>query len=376
MCIGVSVGLTLLGVFRGGKDSGALVVIHPGRTPADLPIIIPARNEEERIGETLEALRADDDPRLRVFVVDDSSTDGTAGIVQQHADQDPRITLLSAPEKPPQAFGKPWVQHWGAEQVVKDPDTTILFLDADVVLTPGTAGGLVRAFEQEQAGALSVVTQVTYESLIEEMFVPPFWTAVGAMYSVPKVHDEHAPDAFLNGQAIVIKKRTLDDVGGWIAMDGCVLEDVGLAHKLKAKGHRLRLAQGRDMVKTRMYRSFEEIREGFGKNAVALVKSPAKAAFVGVFGLLVSLLPWLATGLAALSGRPDVLAVALGGWAVVFASQMWLRTKLAAPRWPVLVIPICYAGFCYVQCLAAWRAWRGGEVTWRGRRYAARDALQ
>lgn len=63
----------------------------------DLSIIIPAYNEEHRIGETLESIASYLDARGmddEVIVCDDGSTDNTVGVVESYSDSFERLTVL------------------------------------------------------------------------------------------------------------------------------------------------------------------------------------------------------------------------------------------------------------------------------------------
>lgn len=59
-------------------------------------VVIPTLNERENIGRIVPAVLAAD-PAISVLVVDDSSPDGTAEVVQRLADGEPRVHLLSRP---------------------------------------------------------------------------------------------------------------------------------------------------------------------------------------------------------------------------------------------------------------------------------------
>ncbi len=64
-----------------------------------LSIVVPAFNEEARIGNSLERLRdflVTFDRSWEIVVVDDGSSDGTAAIVEEHAAADERIRLVRA----------------------------------------------------------------------------------------------------------------------------------------------------------------------------------------------------------------------------------------------------------------------------------------
>jgi len=67
--------------------------------------IIPARNEAGVIAATLDRL-VSQGPGLRVIVVDDQSTDGTAELARRHGPAN--LQLLTTPPLPPEWSGKLW----------------------------------------------------------------------------------------------------------------------------------------------------------------------------------------------------------------------------------------------------------------------------
>ena len=87
--------------------------------------VIAARNAEKYIGETLESLARLRDEAFRVIVVNDGSTDATAGIVEtfQMANAEIEVQLLNGP-----ARGVSAARNLGLSQVRSD---IVVFLDAD-----------------------------------------------------------------------------------------------------------------------------------------------------------------------------------------------------------------------------------------------------
>jgi len=93
-----------------------------------LSIVVPAYNEEDRIGPTLERMTAYLDARgftYELLVVDDGSTDRTAQIVRAAAESHPRIRLLGYRQN----RGKGYAVRHGILQAGGD---YVLFSDADL----------------------------------------------------------------------------------------------------------------------------------------------------------------------------------------------------------------------------------------------------
>ncbi|NDZ80150.1 glycosyltransferase family 2 protein [Streptomyces sp. SID10853] len=77
-------------------------VVEPRTAEAtvELSVVVPAYNEEGRLGPTLDAVRSHLDGRpgsWELLVVDDGSADGTARIAREAAAADPRVRLVSSP---------------------------------------------------------------------------------------------------------------------------------------------------------------------------------------------------------------------------------------------------------------------------------------
>ncbi len=62
------------------------------------------------------------------------------------------------------------------------------------------------------------------------------------------------------------------------AIAGDLLEDVALARAVKGSGRKLRFRYAADAVRTRMYRNFRQLREGWTKNLALLFPDPGRLA--------------------------------------------------------------------------------------------------
>ncbi|HYG65338.1 MAG TPA: glycosyltransferase [Thermoanaerobaculia bacterium] len=101
-------------------------------------VVIPARNEEPRIGQTVGAVfdQAPEGVELEVVVADDGSTDDTAAVASGAG---ARVVPVRSPGEP----GSPGAaRNRGAAAATGDP---IIFLDADCIPGPGWLAALLAA---------------------------------------------------------------------------------------------------------------------------------------------------------------------------------------------------------------------------------------
>lgn len=103
-----------------------------------LDIVIPAHNEERRIGPTLDAYRAGcPDPRCRFLVGLDACTDATAAIVEAHARRDERVVKFEYPKLGKGGVIMETFRHCNADLVA--------FVDADCATLPNELLRLAQA---------------------------------------------------------------------------------------------------------------------------------------------------------------------------------------------------------------------------------------
>ena len=123
-------------------------------------VIIPAHNEAGYLGRTLEALFASDIAGLdaQAIVVANGCTDDTVAIAQGHEAQARaagwRFTVVDSAEG-----GKPHALDLGEAEAT---GRVLVYLDADVLLTPGVIGALARALDTDTplyGGATPIISR-------------------------------------------------------------------------------------------------------------------------------------------------------------------------------------------------------------------------
>lgn len=326
-----------------------------------IAILIPARNEEANLEACLAAACAS--PAAEICVADDGSTDATAAIAARWAEGDDRVRYLAVPDPPPGWAGKNHAL-WRAAATTRQD--WLLFLDADTRLLPG---GLERAWRQIEEGnwaALSLSPGQEASGWAERAVQARIFDLLDGRFPRARVNDPADACAAANGQFILIRRAAYFQVGGHAAIAGDWLEDVALARLIKAAGLPYRFLDGRDYARTRMYRNWEELWAGWGKNFVALF-GPLR--FTAALPLL---LPWAAVAVGVAGGatrRP--IPVALAAAYLFFEHARYARRQRRAGRGGTAALLPANA-----LVLALWWAAAGTEGRrWKGRAAPARRAV-
>jgi cellulose synthase/poly-beta-1,6-N-acetylglucosamine synthase-like glycosyltransferase len=122
----------------------------PKETPK-VSVLVPVRDEAENIGECLSSLFRQDYPDYEVLIYEEGSKDWTKDILSALAD--PRLRVIFGDGPPPGWLGKPWACAKLAEMAKGE---LLLFLDADVRLSPKAVTSAVAALERENLDLLSL----------------------------------------------------------------------------------------------------------------------------------------------------------------------------------------------------------------------------
>src|SRR6202158_5512297 len=251
-------------------------------------ILVPARNEEASLGDCLASLTAQTGVAFEIIVVDDGSTDRTREIAQSFA----KVRVISPEPLPNRWAGKNNAVVAGAKEA-RAP--WLLFTDADTVHLPGSLARALDEAKTEGADLLSYSPEQVAVTFAERAVMPVVFAELAAKYPPQKVREQNSGIAAANGQYLLVRRAAYDAVGGPTAVATKILEDVALARLFRNKGKHVYFRYGGDVVRTRMYRNWPQLREGWTKNLALLFPQPERLA---VRSLFLWLMAWSALGFA------------------------------------------------------------------------------
>jgi len=197
----------------------------------------------------------------------------------------------------------------------------------------------------------------------EMAVLPVVFAELARQYPLAKVSDPNSPEAAANGQYILIKREAYIAVGGHAAIAADILEDVALARAVKSSGRKIRFRYAADAVRTRMYRNYQQLRDGWTKNLALLFPNPSRlAAFTGfVWGFLLMML-----SLALATGYGHLYQGFAGLFILTF---LRIRTANFSLAKTFLAVTIGMPMFTYLL-LRSRIAHSRGNILWKGRTYS------
>ncbi|MEU7975323.1 glycosyltransferase family 2 protein [Micromonospora sp. NPDC049089] len=346
------------------------------RRPTDRPddvdepvtVLLPLRDEATRVTPCLRALLAQRGvPGLRVVVLDDGSTDGTADVVRAVVGDDPRVTLLTGVAPPPGWLGKPHACWQLATRA--DPDATALaFVDADVVLAPHAVAAAVTELRAARATLLSPYPRIVVATAGDRLVQPLLQWLWLTFLPLRAMERSSRPSlAAAGGQFLVVDRRGYNAAGGHAAVADKILEDVELARAVKRAGGRIALADGSRLATCRMYDDWPQLRDGYSKSLWASFGHPGAAAAVVAALLLLYTAPPLIALTGAAAGAPMVATVGLAAYVLGVAGRVLTARATGGRWWPdALAHPVSVVVLGWLT-LRSYHLRKRRRLTWRGR---------
>lgn len=312
---------------------------------SSVDILVPMRNEELNVEGSLKSLlNSEMLTESKIYVLDDSSTDQTANLISEF-----KVTKLTGTELPEGWLGKNWACH---NLVKASSGEYLVFIDADVRLHPYAIASAITKMNSLGWDYISPYPKQLVGTFIEKLIQPLLqWSWIA---SVPLRIAEIFPNRSMtiaNGQFLIVKRSAYEASGGHQVIATEVLDDLELARLLIAKGFKGGVADGSGVASCRMYKSSEELINGYTKSLWKAFGGTAGTIFALALLVLTGLIPYLSFG------APVVF---------IFLSRTLSALKTRSNPAYALLHPFAILVLCYLILLSVLRKSRG-TLQWRGR---------
>jgi len=359
---------------------------HDGEPAGGWPgvmAVVPARNEAAVLPETLPTLLEQEYPgSFGVILVDDDSSDGTAGVaaaIGGSAGPPGRLRIVSGSPPPPGWAGKVWAMRTGLSGA--GDATYVLFTDADIGYAPGTVAALVRAAMADDRGLVSQMALLRAQTPAEQLLVPAFVYFFAQLYPFRRVNRPGSATAAAAGGCMLVRRSSLDRAGGLERIRSARIDDVAFGRLLKRSAPPVRCWLGftTEVRSTRAYPRLADVWDMVARSAYTQLRySPAALA-----GTLAGLL-WLyalpaAAGLAGLGwlaaggglAAAVLAAIGLAGWLIMSVSYVPMQRLYRLSAWRAPLLPLVAMLYAAMTADSARRYYLGRGGQWKGRTISA-----
>lgn len=355
----LSSAVAVINFFTAPRMSGITDTSGDPRSVPFLSILIPARNEEANIGRCISSVLSQTYENFEVIVLNDSSEDNTVKEACLAAGEDRRVRIIEG-----LPLNSPWLgKNWACRQLSSEAKgEVLLFIDADVLLSPEAVKYAVNNVIRNNLGMLSVFPTQIMKTPGEYLIVPMMNWLLLSFLPLRLVSLTSNPAlCAANGQFIMMTRAAYEKTGGHEAVRSEIVEDMELAKNTKKAGLRLMTVLGAEAVKCRMYKNYNDAFAGFSKNFFAGFKMPA-AVFRRLLDL--SMLLFFMPFIFAVFFKPFIIAAGLILFSRILISLMSGQNAI----YNLILHPVQMAVF-YATGIKSIKLKLNGKIVWKDRTY-------
>lgn len=332
----------------------------PDKNPENYPkvsILIPARNEEADIGKLLSSLKKLEYPDFEVIICNDHSSDNTEEILNWFAGEDERIHWFLGEKLHEGWQGKNLACHQLAQRA---NGKYLIYLDADVELSPDILAKAVSFFQEKQLALLSVFPKQRMESLAEWLTVPVMNWILQSLLPMILVQKTNFPSlSAANGQFMMFETENYRANQWHFKVRNQHVEDIRIARMIKAEGFKIAVLLGNKDIFCRMYRRFDEATVGFSRNMHEYFGG--QRLIMLVFWFMVSFGPFI------VFYSLDLKFLSLFAVLVITNRLLVAIASRQNGLWSVILHPMQMVSFSIVVFYNIYRRMKN-ETVWKGRR--------
>ncbi|MFM8456811.1 MAG: glycosyltransferase [Ignavibacteria bacterium] len=331
-------------------------------------VLIPARNEEDIIEDCIRSLCNQSYSNYEIIVLNDHSTDRTGEILERLTAEFSQLKVIHGGILPSHWIGKPHACH---QLAMQSKGEYILFTDADTIHDSHSIASMIHFTIKNDIDMLSAVPKQQLHLFWEHVAVPFIHTLYLTYLPHDLIMNNPNPQfAAANGQALLFKRESYQEIGGHTAVANSIAEDIDLAIRMKTFGKKLCHASAGEIIACRMYRTSQDVFTGFSKNAFATMHFDIHKLLFFVTHLFITYaFPFITLLFGIILHNP--LISIFSGLSILLG--MSLRSIIALyfgyPLWHAFLHALTASSFIVFAINSALWCLRKDGTEWKGRRY-------
>ena len=307
-----------------------------------ISVLIPARNEEDKISQCLDSLISQTYANLEIIVLDDNSNDETAGIVSRFVEDDKRVKLIHGEELPLGWGGKNWACH----QLYNSANGEyILFLDADTIFQKDTIASAIHESVSNNIDLLTLIPKRPPKSIVELAMFPFMNWAIFSWLPMKIAHSLN--NSYLSatfGQFMLFKKDAYIKIGGHKKLRDNAIDDFQLGRFIKKSRLKWMLLDGTDMVESLPYTNKRDAMNGISRSVFpALNYSVTTLLVFSIILICITFIPLITVGYGLMGTFTDSEYWTISAFSLFVITISWTLTCRRFNYSPLVVLffPIC-----------------------------------
>ena len=204
-----------------------------------IAVIIPARNEQHTIKQTLRSIIRQKGILKEIILIDDNSIDLTVKNAKEifKKEKFSKYHIIKGRPLKKGWSGKVWALHQGTEYVRKKKKFKFfLFVDSDIVLKEKTISSLVLKIKRKKLLMISLMAKLNCKSTWEKLLIPSFIYFFQQIYPFNEVNKRNSKISAAAGGCILCCSSLFQKTNLFAQIKNKVIDDCNLASIIKKKG--------------------------------------------------------------------------------------------------------------------------------------------
>ncbi|MFT9846452.1 glycosyltransferase family 2 protein [Aneurinibacillus sp. REN35] len=332
-----------------------------------ISVILAARNEEDKIEQTLLSLLENNYVNFEIVAVDDRSDDCTGEIMEKVCQKSPRLTVIHVTDLPSGWLGKNYALYLGAQQA---RGKWLLFTDGDVWFASDALSRAVYYAEKHDADHLVIPPRMKLRGYWLMGLVAFFIFNLTLFFRPQNAINPRSQAHMGVGAFNMLRRDVYEAVGTHQALALRPDDDLRLGRLVKEKGFRQHFIPARHFAEVEWYPTLTEMAHGLEKNALAPFRYSIPLL---LFGMLPLFLLYVSPFVAPFATEGGLRLIYLYCLGVMFALYVLTGVFTQLPVHHFLTLPVSVLLFIYMLVRAALLAWRRGGIHWRGTFYSLKE---
>jgi dolichol-phosphate mannosyltransferase len=268
-------------------------------------------------------------------------------------------TVIAGRSLPEGWAGKAWALQQGIEAASSQ---WVVTLDADTRPDPCLPTAMVARATGDRFHLLTVGGRFDCPTRGSRWLHPAMLTTLVYRFGPPGTAQRRPDRTMANGQCMTFERSRFLEAGGMQLVRGEVVEDIALARRLAADGWRVGFLDASELLTVRMFESFEDVWNGWGRSLALPGVEPRNRQLVDLAVVVLTQVLPIPRLLTRRGDAVDIALAALRLGTLAGTRKAYTRTDPAYWLSP-LADPL--AAVAIGRGIA-----RRGRQTWRGRSYS------
>jgi hopene-associated glycosyltransferase HpnB len=332
-------------------------------------VIIPARNEEKYIEETLESVKNQDIKALHTIVINDNSTDNTKKVLKNFSRNFKNLKILNGKKLPPGWVGKVWALKQGVDEANKGNFQYYLFIDSDIHLNKGIIKNSIKFLEAKDLVMVSLMAKLSSEYFWEKMLIPPFIFFFQKLFPFGRVNDPKDQISAAAGGFILCKSQIFKQKNWYESIKDKVIDDCNIAKIIKNRG-KIWLGLTNLVKSKRTYQSLNEIWKMVSRTAFEQLNFSIVILIVSCLGMfLIYLTPYIFLAISIFALEKELMIVSLTTIFLITLVFFPVMEFYKVSKKYLISIPFFSSLYIIMTCSSAINYYSKTGNKWKGRSY-------